>query len=285
MQHKHSQTQALVYDFTADATRLHSFKLITFISNASVDTLTNFAWDFGNGQSSYVRNPDTVLYNTPGPYTVTMFYGSSAANMLNNIIAKFNYIIVYPTVPADFTYTDTNEYAYYAVSFKHENSPYSNFPAYLWDFDDGTVTGKTPYTSSPGRELTIKLKTYYPYGCADSTQQTVVITRPANMPLIIPSDNFGCGSVNVYFSLSNIDTDTLTSIFWDFGNRQTSTLIGPDTVRYSNPGYYNVSVLINNDTAHTVVERNLIHVQLFSRATFSYVDTQYDTYVSTYRCN
>jgi gliding motility-associated-like protein len=279
-----AETQGQVYDFTANVTEgCDSFKVkFTFISNASVDTLTDFAWDFGNGNSSYVRNPDTVLYNAPGVYTVTMFYGSSAANMLNNIIAKYNYIIVHPTVPANFTYADTNEYAYYAVSFKHETSPYSNFPAYLWDFDDGTTSNrKDTIHQFPGPgTYNVKLKTYYPYGCSDSTQQAIVVTRPANMPLIVPSNDFGCGSLNVDFSLANVDTDTISSIFWDFGNGQTSVQIDPETVNYNNPGYYNVRLLINNDTAHTVVERNLIHVQLYSRAFFSYFDTvNYDTYV------
>ncbi len=276
--------QAQPYDFIANVTEgCDSFKVkFTFINNTSVDTLTDFAWDFGNGQSSYVRNPDTVLYNTPGTYTVTVFYGSSITNMLNNVSIKFNYINVYPRVPANFTYSDTNEYAYYAVSFKHVNSAYANYPLYLWNFDDATTsTMRNNVHQFPGPgTYNVKLKTYYPYGCADSTQQTVVVTRPANMPLVVPSDNFGCGSVNVDFSLANIDTDTITSIYWDFGNGQSSTLIDPDTVRYNNPGYYNVSVLINNDTAHTVVERNLIHVQLYSRAYFSYFDTiNYDTYV------
>jgi gliding motility-associated-like protein len=107
-----------------------------------------------------------------------------------------------------------------------------------------------------------------------------VLTVPPGLPDIIASDTFGCGEVRVKFSLDNIDADTISSISWDFGNGSTSNLIDPDTVVYSDPGYFDVGVVLNGDDIHGVTEEDLIHVQLLASAEFSFYDTvTYDTYV------
>jgi gliding motility-associated-like protein len=59
------------YDFTASETTGYAPLKVkyTFISTASVDTISSYYWDFGNGQTSTLESPDTVIYNTPGTYS------------------------------------------------------------------------------------------------------------------------------------------------------------------------------------------------------------------------
>jgi gliding motility-associated-like protein len=255
----------------------------TFINNATIDTITHFGWDLAPGVTSYVHDPDTVLYNVPGTYDIILFFGSSADNLLwNEPIIKYNYITVYPSIPADFTYTDTTEIGYYTVSFSHVEHIYSAAGIYSWDFGDGSFsTQENVIHTYPGPgTYQVKLIVSTPAGCVDSTEQTLVLTVPPGLPDIMASDTFGCGEVRVKFSLDNIDTDTISSISWDFGNGSTSNLIDPDTVVYSDPGYFDVGVVLNGDDIHGVTEEDLIHVQLLASAEFSFYDTvTYDTYV------
>jgi gliding motility-associated-like protein len=278
--------QSSTYDISANVTEgCDSIKVkFTFINNATVDTITTFFWDFGNGESSEVRNPDTVFYDIPAPYTITLLFGSSIENMLESdlTIIKNNYITVYPTISADFTYTDTTEIGYYAVSFKHKDQPYSNAGIYAWDFGDGeTSDQRNVIHNYPGPgTYTVNLTVSTLYGCADSLKQVVTLSAPPDMPVIVASDTFGCGEARVKFSLDNVDVGTVSTIRWDFGNGTTSDQVDPDTVVYNIPGYYDVGVVINGDEAHAISEERLVHVQLLSPADFTYRDTiTYDTYI------
>jgi gliding motility-associated-like protein len=278
--------QSSTYDISANVTEgCDSIKVkFTFINNATVDTITTFFWDFGNGESSEVRNPDTVFYDIPAPYTITLLFGSSIENMLESdlTIIKNNYITVYPTISADFTYTDTTEIGYYAVSFKHKDQPYSNAGIYAWDFGDGeTSDQRNVIHNYPGPgTYTVNLTVSTLYGCADSLKQVVTLSAPPDMPVIVASDTFGCGEARVKFSLDNVDVGTVSTIRWDFGNGTTSDQVDPDTVVYNIPGYFDVGVVINGDEAHAISEERLVHVQLLSPADFTYRDTiTYDTYI------
>jgi len=272
------------YDFTADITEgCDSFKVkFTFLSTASLDTVDIFEWDFGNGESSNLRNPDSVLYKIPGSYRVILLYGSNDTNLLENIIIKENYINVSPSLTAGFTHSLVPEIGWYAVSFEHEDQPNVMAGIYEWDFGDGTDSLKRDVVhnyAGPGT-YTVRLKVSTPAGCADSSEQVVILTIPAGLPEIIASDTFGCGKVRVKFSLGNVDTDTISTIRWYFGNGDTDNNADPDTIVYDEPGYYDVGIVINGDTAHSVIVKKLIHVQLISPADFTYIDTvTYDTYV------
>jgi gliding motility-associated-like protein len=266
------------YDITADVTEgCDSVKVkFTFMRSDTLEKLTNFFWDFGNGQSSTVIDPDTVFYNVPGPYTIILLFGTSESDMLDrDPIIKSNFITVYPSITADFTFTDTIEVGYYAVSFKHKDQPYSNAGIYAWDFGDGeTSDQRNVIHNYPGPgTYNVTLRVSNNYGCADSSEQVITLAAPPEMPEITASDTFGCGELRVKFTLGNVDPDTVTSISWDFGNGTTSNLTDPDTVVYNQPGRFDVGVVINGDVTHGVKVKNMIHVQLLSPAEFTFRDT------------
>jgi PKD repeat protein len=150
----------------------------------------------------------------PAPYTVTLLFGSSVENMLESdlTIIKNNYITVYPTITADFTYTDTAEIGYYAISFKHKDQTYSNAGIYAWDFGDGEtadIRNVIHNYAGPGT-YTVNLTVSTLYGCADSSKQVLTLTAPPDMPAIVASDTFGCGEARVKFALDNVDPGTIT---------------------------------------------------------------------------
>lgn len=102
------------YDFTASETTGYAPLKVKyhFINSASVDTISSYYWDFGNGQTSTLESPDTVVYNSPGTYSPSLVFN----NRMDLIITKSQYITVQmaedvisiPNVftPNDDTYND-----------------------------------------------------------------------------------------------------------------------------------------------------------------------------------
>lgn len=80
------------YDITASETSGYAPLKVKFhfLNSASADTITSYYWDFGNGQSSTLESPDTVVYNTPGTYSPSLVYN----NRMDLVIVKSQYITV-----------------------------------------------------------------------------------------------------------------------------------------------------------------------------------------------
>jgi gliding motility-associated-like protein len=80
------------YDFTASEISGYAPLKVKyhFISSASVDSIRSYYWDFGNGQTSILESPDTVIYDSPGTYTPSLVFN----DRMDLIISKSQYITV-----------------------------------------------------------------------------------------------------------------------------------------------------------------------------------------------
>ncbi len=80
------------YDFTASETTGYAPLKVkyTFVSTASVDSISNYYWDFGNGQTSTLESPDTVTYTSPGKYSPSLVFN----NRMDLAVTKSQYIDV-----------------------------------------------------------------------------------------------------------------------------------------------------------------------------------------------
>ncbi len=266
------------YDFSADATEGCDILTATFsfISTASVDTITYIIWDLGNGplDTTYsAAETVTRTYNIPSRYPVAVYVNSYDDDPVE---VKNNYITVYRTVTADFSYQDSAEISRLSVVFDHLDQPLNNSLTYTfnWDFDDGTSgTGERvlhSFDSSGTYDVTLDVSD--DAGCSDSQTQTVsLIVQDA-----IADVTRGCDSLEVKFNLTNIDTDTITSILWDFGNGTYSNSIDPDTVLYTNTTRarqdYTLRVTINGDST-SIVKPDYITVFRTVKAEFQCADT------------
>jgi gliding motility-associated-like protein len=244
-----------------------------FINNAFVDTITSINWDFDNGQTSTSFDPDTITYY-PGIYSVNYILNGGSDNILIDTIK------VYQTASASFAYSDTSEIAPYSAVFRHNGQIFYNITDYSfdWDFNDGTTnTGRSVIHTFPGPgTYNVRLTVSDIYGCSDSQTRAVVITEPAET-FITASETEGCDSLKVKFGLTNLDTDTITSIYWDFGNGETSNSIDPDTVTYENTvraqSSFDITIIINGDSANAKVHNDFITVYRTVTADFRCADT------------
>ena len=101
------------YDFAADVTEgcVPMKAKFTFLTTALVDSVDTYYWSFGNGVSSYLMNPDTVVFETDGSFDPTLVLIFN--NGTETWITRNDYVTVHKTVQANFSYnTPSQSYLY-----------------------------------------------------------------------------------------------------------------------------------------------------------------------------
>jgi PKD repeat protein len=133
--------------FTATTTTGKTPLTVRF-TDTSTGSPGEWAWDFGDGNTSNERNPSHT-YNVPGSYTVRL---RATNNGGSNTETKVNYITVQPAYvqPGASFSADPPSFAQpFTVQF-HDRS--SGFPTtWAWNFGDGgTSAGQNPVHTYPG---------------------------------------------------------------------------------------------------------------------------------------
>lgn len=120
------------YDFTISSTEgCTPFRVkYNFISSAMVDSVVDYYWDFGNGITSSLANPDSVQYDFSGVYSVTLHLTFTSGG--EDWIIKSNLLTVHHTVPANFIYYDTVSYNTYVLQ---HDEPLDVGPVYTFTWN------------------------------------------------------------------------------------------------------------------------------------------------------
>lgn len=172
---------------------------VQFSSTSSANT-EDFDWQFPGGtpSSSSIENP-TVLYSTPGTYSVTLTVSNSAGS---NTATQSNYITVSPLPASGFSSSILGAIA----TFTNTST---NASSYLWDFGDGdTSTQISPsHTYANDGTYTVTLISTGPCGTASATQTVTIITVNINEPgrvesfRVFPNPMASGGSLSVEIDL------------------------------------------------------------------------------------
>ncbi|MCU0437625.1 MAG: PKD domain-containing protein [Raineya sp.] len=223
-------------------------------SNTSVGSdaqVSSWSWDFGDGNTSNVKNP-THLYASSGAYNVTLTVNN--ANGCNNSITK--QVFVSNGVNADFQNIPTTCIGQ-PIVFNNlstfTNVPFDEITGFYWDFGDGTYS---PFQNPTKTYInignyTISLTVRDKAGCTD------VITKNINVldnPLA--SFNFPsriCVGVPVSFASTTVNA---SEHLWLFEAHGTSTNANP-TVTFTKSGFYDITLQVknsNNCTSSFTVE-------------------------------
>jgi len=128
-------TAQISVNFKADTTMVCPGYLIQFTDLSVGDTVYNWQWNFGDGNTSTLKNP-THSYSSPGFYTVKLT--ASSSNSTDTKI-KNNYIHVRDFPQAQLNYTDTlflPTFTFYFSTHILNNDGYPYF--YYWSFDQST---------------------------------------------------------------------------------------------------------------------------------------------------
>jgi len=207
-------------DFIADTVCFS--KSTSFIDNSQSpeETITSWNWDFGDGNTSVVQNPEH-LYGVAGTFLVSLTVGSASYShtITKNVIVK----------PAPFAYFNVDTVCQGSTTTVLNLSQTDDEinVAWLWDMGDGTeFTAEQPpkYGYLNPDTYPVKLIITADNGCVDSVEHNAVVVKP-------PSELITYEGNQCY--------------------DETARLIVEESALYSYKWYYN-DVLMEGANSHTI---------------------------------
>lgn len=249
---------------------------------------TGINWDFDDGASSNLASP-VHTFNLPGTYTV-VFTATISGNPVNYSLV----IDVYGKPNVNFGATPPLSGCIpLGVSFSDSSTGGggSAIVSRQWAFGDGGVNiGNNPnpfYTYTLTGSFNVSLKVTDALGCDSAMSRMAFINTsvPPN-PVITtsPAPPTSClpplvVSFSGAASTSNSTTGPGLTYLWDFGSGNTSTLMNPPVINYTNNGIYPISLVVsdNNNCSATAFTTVVISAPV---ASFFVADAVNDTVCS-----
>lgn len=237
---------------------------ISFTDSSTVasGSITNWQWDFGDGNTSNVQNPSNQ-YASDGTYIVSLTVTSDqgCSNTITQPVTSY----AVPTSAFDYTFSGSGLNApggclYESISFADAssiNTP-DNIISWNWDFGDGnTSTVQNPtYQYTAEGTYTVKLIITSNNGCTDSVSTNIDIYP-------VPVASFTTSNVCVYNSASfqdnsTISTGSITNWLWDFGDGNTSSIQSPTNLYNTDGTYTTLLVVISNHGCSDTTLNNIV---------------------------
>lgn len=208
----------------------------------SVDAITSYNWDFGDGTTSTQQNPRHT-YPIQGTYTVKLVYTTSTG-CTDSIV--FNAGVRVGSKPvADFSAAPLEICAFKPIQFTSTSAPADEW---LWNFGDGgnSASENPSHSYSDTGYFSVSLIATN-NGCADTMRKVDYIHILP--PIARFTSQIDCNNRrHVTFTDASIAPQTWS---WDFGDGTTSTQQSP-THTYAAFGTYTVRLTVTNDNcSHT----------------------------------
>ena len=197
------------------------------------DAGTESFWRFGNGVTSYTRNP-VMVYNAPGTYRVKLFgtWNNVSSSSCND--SAFADIIIRDTLPGRFRVSDSiSSCIPFTVSFVNESGPSNNT---VWNFGNGfTASGDSvSHTFTTVGTYTVKMATRNIGGCTFTDTKVIRVNAPTGK--LVYNGGYACINENVRFEISNGNAAQYRFIFGDGDSLTSSSPI--IFHKYAQPGEY-----------------------------------------------
>ena len=169
----------------------------TFTSTATIDTIGSYYWDFGNGETSTLEEPDTVIYTLPGNYTPALVYNGRADLM----IVKPGLITVHHTVPANFSYYDSVSYNVYVFEHTEPLDAGVNY-TFSWDIETFPLrTGPRQVVTFPSMDtFRVALTVSDDLGCTSTSVQQVYVFESITVQNVFTPNGDG---INDFFMITS----------------------------------------------------------------------------------
>jgi gliding motility-associated-like protein len=202
----------------------------------SIEPVTSYQWDFGDGQTGTAANPTHVF--AAGNYTIRLII--TTANGCTDTVTVQNGIRAGIKPVANFTATPRDVCARFPVNFTDLST--GTITQWLWNFGDGGTSAihNPSHVYEDTGFFTIQLIVFN-NGCADTLQYVNYVHISPPIASFTPS--FDCSNPFQYtFNDASIGADEWN---WNFGDGYTSTAQSP-VHTYASTGMYHVSLLVRN---------------------------------------
>lgn len=235
------------------------------MTNNSVG-IVNQVWDFGDGNSSILSNPNHIFTN-PGSYAVQLV----VLDQIGCPDTATQVVTVYPLPTVDFTYTPVDSCVQPTViNFTNQST---NSVGYAWDFGNGLTSSLTDPTSTyqQAGSYTVTLVGTTVHGCIDSIQKTVSSYQLPVASFTLPTDSLCVGEAIIL----QATTQFANNVAWFPGNG-TAVNQNPAGISFDASGTYSVTLIAygNGGCNDTVYSTTSITVLPQPTADFSYVNVE-----------
>jgi len=191
---------------------------VTFTETSTLNgsTVTNWLWDFGDGNFTYTQNP-THTYNDPGSFYPSLVITTSDGCIF---IDTMNFpIVVYPKPVSDFTYSPQ------PVTIIQPEVVFADLSsgATFWEYDfgdfDGSIQQNPTHSYADTGHYTVQQIVINQYGCADTSEQIVPIL--AEFTFFVPNTFTpnGNGNNDIFYGYGEGIRDFTMLIFDRWGNQ------------------------------------------------------------------
>jgi PKD repeat protein len=220
---------------------------VNFI-NTSVGQDMEFAWDFGNGQTSPLANPGIRTFQ-PGTFDTTYVITLDVTNRCG-VVTFTDTITVRPTPNVIIGVDDNSGCTPLVANFTNFST--GNATSYFWNFGNGT----TSIDSIPPTQFFITADTITVYtvtltatnACGSDTESLDVTVEPGSINAFFSADTtVGCQPLTV--NLTSLATANST-VTWDFGDG--NTLAGPAAIAgiishtFDTSGVFTITQYVSN---------------------------------------
>ncbi len=223
---------------TADFSYTYQYCFYVYFTDQSTvsggATLVDWNWDFGDGNTSTLMNPFNE-YSSAGTYTVRLVV---VADSMGYICRDTAYQSVIVGSLPDVSFTLSPDPAPVGEPILFTGNSTDSIVSWEWDFGDGytDIVQNPSHTYDNTGVYTVTLTVTGVNSCENTTVQNITVV---NVPGLDFTWSPACFGEPIQFTLLDPPTDipAIESIYWDFGDGNTSTLLNPAHY-YADTGTY-----------------------------------------------
>lgn len=222
---------------------------VSFRNYSITSRSSSFLWNFGDGNTSNLKNP-IHTYQNSGSYVVSLTSFDSLSFCTNTFYDSL-VINLPPRCQAGFGYQVNQG----QVSFQDSAS---NYTLISYDFGDGNTSNQPSPThtySQSGTYLVCQTVSDSTSQCSNTFCDTIIVSIP---PPCSAGFNYNLNQANL--SITNTATN-FSSISYDFGDGSTSTSLNPSH-NYASSGTYIVCQSIGNPSGCNDMYCDTINVNI-----------------------
>jgi PKD repeat protein len=232
----------IVASITPNDTVVCSGSPLTFSATPGAN---KYFWEYGDGVSGYGTNVSTHLYTNLSTDPLRLQVKLTTTSAYNCFNVRTIFITVMPQpVPQFQAVPSTQIFDPAGNTVTFNNNSNAGTWEWLWRFGDGTTgTTQNPiHTYNGVGEFVVTLVASNTF-CSDSSVSKIYVT-PRPPVALFDSLISGCTPLEIKLNNTSLNLSTPgTTIYWDFGDGNTSITMNPSYI-YTSPGIYRVTLTV-----------------------------------------